>query len=170
VENPEIDNAGAAARPSIARAFTPPSPARKSEEASVVVLNPPASVAGGYVVPPVSLPDAVRIPPPPVKDASPPPSKQANIGGNLESANLIKRVPPVYPMLAKSMGVQGTVRFRATIGTDGTVHNIQLVSGNPVLVGAASDAVKKWVYRPTLLNGKPVEVTTQIDVNFSLRK
>jgi periplasmic protein TonB len=60
------------------------------------------------------------------------------------------------------------VRFTAIIGKDGTIQNLQLVSGHPMLVAAATEAVKQWVYKPTLLNGEPVEVITQIDVNFTL--
>ena len=80
----------------------------------------------------------------------------------------IKKVTPQYPALAKSARIQGTVRFTAIIGKDGTIQNLQLVSGHPMLVASATEAVKQWVYRPTLLNGEPVEVITQIDVNFTL--
>ena len=90
------------------------------------------------------------------------------VGGNVQSNNLIEKVVPVYPPDAKAARVQGTVRFTATIGKDGRVEDLQLVSGHPLLAAAASDAVKQWVYKPTLLNGNPVEVVTQIDVNFTL--
>jgi protein TonB len=60
------------------------------------------------------------------------------------------------------------VRFTAIIGKDGTIQNLQMLSGHPLLVQSAYDAVKQWVYQPTLLNGEPVEVVTQIDVNFTL--
>ncbi len=86
----------------------------------------------------------------------------------MQAANLIKKVTPVYPPLAKQARIQGTVRFTAIIGKDGTIQNLQMVSGHPMLVPSATDAVKQWVYRPTLLNGEPVEVVTQIDVNFTL--
>jgi protein TonB len=62
------------------------------------------------------------------------------------------------------------VKFTATIAKNGTIQNLQLVGGPPVLVPAASDAVRQWIYRPTLLNGEPVEVITQIDVNFDLKQ
>ncbi|HBY59718.1 MAG TPA: energy transducer TonB, partial [Solibacterales bacterium] len=62
----------------------------------------------------------------------------------------------------------GTVRFNAIIGRDGTIQNLTVVSGHPLLVPSALEAVKQWVYQPTLLNGEPVEVITQIDVNFTL--
>ena len=86
----------------------------------------------------------------------------------MQAANLVRKVTPVYPPLAKQARIQGTVRFTAVIGKDGTIQNLQLVSGHPLLVAAAQEAVKQWVYKPTLLNGEPVEVVTQIDVNFTL--
>jgi protein TonB len=106
-------------------------------------------------------------PPPPVK-AVETRKEPLRVGGNVQAANLIRRVTPQYPALAKSARIQGTVRFTAIIGKDGTIQNLQLVSGHPMLVPAATEAVKQWVYKPTLLNGEPVEVITQIDVNFTL--
>ena len=82
--------------------------------------------------------------------------------------SLITKVEPVYPPLARQARVQGTVRFTAIIGKDGRVQNLQLVSGPPLLVVAAQEAVKQWVYKPTLFNGEAVEVVTRVDVNFVL--
>lgn len=96
------------------------------------------------------------------------PAVRIRVGGNVQAANLIRKVTPVYPPLAKQAQVQGTVRFSIIIGKDGFVQNVQLVSGHPLLVPASIEAVKQWVYKPTLLNGKPVEVITQADVNFTL--
>lgn len=90
------------------------------------------------------------------------------VGGNVQAAKLVKQPAPVYPPLAKQARIQGTVRYEATVGADGNVKNLQLTGGHPLLVPAATDAVKQWVYQTTLLNGKPVEVLTQIDVNFTL--
>ena len=80
----------------------------------------------------------------------------------------VKKVTPPYPPLAKQARIQGAVRFTAIIGKDGTIQNLNLISGHPLLVAAAQEAVKQWVYKPTLLNSEPVEVITQIDVNFTL--
>jgi len=99
---------------------------------------------------------------------SPPPPQQILVETNLQAANLIKKVVPVYPGLAKSAGIQGIVKFTAVIGKDGKIQNLKVISGPTPLVEAASDAVKRWVYRPTLLNGQPVEVITQINVNFTI--
>jgi protein TonB len=90
------------------------------------------------------------------------------VGGNVQAVNLINKITPMYPPLAKQARIQGTVRFNATIAKDGTVKNLEIVSGHPLLAEAAQEAVKQWVYKPTLLNGQPVEVETQIDVNFTL--
>jgi protein TonB len=90
------------------------------------------------------------------------------VGGNVQQAMLIRQPKPVYPPLAKQARIQGVVRLNAIIGKDGTIQNLQVATGHPLLVPAALDAVKQWVYKPTLLNGEPVEVITQIDVNFTL--
>jgi TonB family protein len=98
----------------------------------------------------------------------PPPVGAVKLGANVAAANIVTKVVPTYPELAKAAGVQGDVQFQALIGTDGTVQNLHLLSGPPLLVQAAMKAVQQWVYKPTLLNGQPVQVSTTIDVNFSL--
>ena len=70
--------------------------------------------------------------------------------------------------MAKQARIQGTVRFEAVIAKDGTIQQLRLVSGHPLLIPSAQEAVKQWVYQPTQLNGEPVEVATTIDVNFTL--
>jgi len=74
----------------------------------------------------------------------------------------------VYPDAARDARIQGVVKFTAIIDKDGRVANLQVNSGHPLLIPAAIDAVKQWRYRPTLLNGDPVEVRTDVDVNFTL--
>ena len=104
-------------------------------------------------------------PPPVVKSRANGPLR---MGGNVAEANLIYRVNPVYPALAKSARIQGTVEFSAIISKDGRVENLKLISGHPLLVNAARDAILQWRYRPTRLNGEPVEVMTTITVHFRL--
>ena len=82
--------------------------------------------------------------------------------------NLIYKVPPIYPAIAKSARVQGPVVLRAVISRTGTIENLQVLSGHPLLVRAAVEAVQQWRYRPYILNGEPVEVETQVIVNFLL--
>ncbi len=108
-------------------------------------------------------------PPPPIKEAPKPTTPQRiRVGGNVQQANLTRKVTPQYPPLAKQARIQGTVKFTAVIGKDGSIQNLQLVSGHPLFVEAARQAVAQWQYKPTLLNGEPVEVVTTIDVNFTL--
>jgi protein TonB len=104
-------------------------------------------------------------PPPPPKAAAP---KRIRVGGQVESAKLIFQPRPEYPPLAKMARIQGTVRLEAVISKDGTIQDLKVVSGHPLLVKAALEAVQRWRYQPTLLNGEPVEVVTEIDVNFTL--
>jgi protein TonB len=81
---------------------------------------------------------------------------------------LIRKVTPTYPQLAKQARIQGSVVLQAEISKDGTIQNLQLISGHPMLAPAAIEAVKQWRYKPYLLNGEPVAVETQVVVNFSL--
>jgi protein TonB len=127
----------------------------------------PGGVIGGIIS---SVPTAAPPPPPPPvkQEVKPQAPRRITVGGNVQQAMLIYQPKPVYPPLAKQARIQGTVRFTAIIGRDGTIQNLTLVSGHPLLVQAATEAVKQWRYKPTLLNGEPVEVVTQIDVNFTL--
>jgi protein TonB len=123
-------------------------------------------VIGGIIS---SVPQAPPPPPPAKQEAKPAVVQRIRVGGNVQQARLIHQPRPVYPPLARQARVSGVVRFNAIIGVDGRIQNLTLVSGHPLLVKAAEDAVKQWVYEPTLLNGEPVEVVTQIDVNFTLQ-
>ncbi len=92
------------------------------------------------------------------------------VGGNVQQAKLLVKVQPIYPPEAKAQGIQGIVVLDATLGKDGKVENLQVASGDPILAAAAIEAVRRWQYETTLLNGDPVEVVTQIQVNFTLAK
>jgi TonB family protein len=87
-----------------------------------------------------------------------------------QGAKLIKKVEPAYPPLARQTRISGTVRLHAIIGKDGAVQEVEVVSGHPLLIQAAMNAVKQWVYQPTLLDGKPVKVDTTVDVIFALNQ
>jgi protein TonB len=82
--------------------------------------------------------------------------------------SLIRRVEPAYPQLAKNARIQGPVVLAAVISKAGTIEDLRVISGHPMLVKAAIDAVSQWRYRPYILNGDAVEVDTQITVNFTL--
>jgi protein TonB len=86
----------------------------------------------------------------------------------VQAAKILNQVEPVYPRLAASARISGTVRLKAVISKDGHIENLSLISGHPLLVQAAMDAVRQWTYQPTVLNGNKVEVDTEIDVNFQL--
>jgi len=107
-------------------------------------------------------PNAVVPPPPPTPSVHPP---RVSL---IMEGNLIQRVQPQYPMLARQARIQGTVVLRALITREGKIANLQLISGHPLLVQAAMDAVMQWRYRPYYLNNEPVEVETQVTVNFIL--
>ena len=108
-------------------------------------------------------------PPPP-----PPPPPPASAGERLRVAagvsqgNLLQQVPPEYPPLAREARIQGLVLLETIIGRDGRVQSARILTGHPLLAPAAADAVLQWVYRPTLLNGQPVEIVTTVSVTFSL--
>ncbi len=97
-----------------------------------------------------------------------PPDKPHQVGGDVQSAKLIRKVVPAYPPLARQARVSGTVRLSGVIAKDGTIEQLEVLSGNPLLVPAALAAVKQWLYQPTFLNGQPVEVIAPIDVIFTL--
>jgi TonB family protein len=101
-----------------------------------------------------------------MKDAAAP--ERIRVGGNVQQARLIRQPRPLYPPEAKQARIQGVVKLSAIIGKDGTIQQLEVVSGHPMLVPAALEAVKQWVYQITLLNAAPVEVATQIDINFTL--
>ena len=81
---------------------------------------------------------------------------------------LIKRVQPVYPQTARNMRMEGAVTLEATIDKEGRIANVTVLKGEPVLAQAASNAVRQWRYKPYTLDGQPVEIQTQITVNFKL--
>ncbi len=89
---------------------------------------------------------------------------------NVTPAVLIKKVAPEYPKKVRKQHIEGTVRFHAIIAQDGTIKNLEVLSGDALLVDAALKAVRQWRYQPTQINGKPVEIDTTIDVVFALNK
>lgn len=113
----------------------------------------PGGVVGGVVG---GLPDA------------PPPQQAVRVGGQIKEPKKLKNINPVYPDIAKQARVQGVVILECTISPQGKVTDVKLLRGIPLLDQAAIDAVKQWVYTPTLLNGVPVPVIMTVTVNFRL--
>jgi protein TonB len=107
-----------------------------------------------------------------ISSAAPPPKVAApqklRISSGVALGNKISGADPAYPQMAKIAHVQGDVILQATISKNGTITNLRAVSGHPILIQAAMDAVKEWRYRPYLLNGEPVEVETTITVKFHM--
>ena len=97
------------------------------------------------------------------------PPRRIRRGGRVQEALLIQRVPPVYPREAVEQAIAGLVVLEAIIGIDGSIHEIKVVSGDPLLAASTVAAVKQWRYRPTELNGTAVEVITRIEVTFKLQ-
>ena len=132
--------------------------------------NPPAhgtvgSVPGG--IPPDQaggIVDAVD-----ARDPQAPAPKRVRVSQGTEEALSLKKVPPEYPQEARDDRIQGSVVLKVIVDKQGNVANIELISGHPVLAPAAIKAVKQWMYMPYLLNQQPVEVETQVTVNFTLR-
>lgn len=104
---------------------------------------------------------------PPVTQRSPAEPKRIRVS-SLDPARLIHFVEPVFPQIAKSARIEGTVELRAVIGTDGRVRQLDIVSGHPLLRKAAIDAVRQWIYKPPVLNGESVEIVAPIAVVFRL--
>jgi protein TonB len=121
-------------------------------------------LGGGDVLGGLAGGSTAAVPPPP-KPVGP---SRVKLGGNVVEAKIVNRPNPIYPALARQARITGVVVLHAIISKDGTVSQLEVVSGHPLLVQAALDAVKQWRYMPTLLNGDPVEVDTTIQVTFQL--
>ena len=139
------------------------------QRAEGVIVGVPGGVPNGYPGGVLNGAGFAETPPPPPLPATKPrqPTK-IHLGGVVEAAKLIFGPKPAYPPLAMVARVQGAVRLEAVIARDGTVEHLKVLEGHPLLVNAATDAVSRWRYQPTLLNGEPVEVETEVVVNFIL--
>lgn len=148
--------------PEVTAAEAPPAFANNSEPGVPGGTGAPSTLAQIIRTPITVEPKAQIV------EAPRSPAKPVPIGGDVQAAKLIRQVVPVYPPLARQARVSGTVRLIGVIARDGTIQQLQVVSGHPLLIGAAMDAVRQWIYRPTLLNGQAVEVIAPIDVIFNL--
>src|SRR5437867_309425 len=123
-------------------------------------------IIGAVVIIPLMAADILPTPPPP---PPPPPAAPVRVGGNIRAPQKTKDVKPTYPAIAQSARVQGVVIIEATIGPTGLVQEAKVLRSIPLLDAAALDAVKQWVFTPTLLNGVPVPVIMTVTVNFTLQ-
>jgi periplasmic protein TonB len=144
-------------------------PDGSTDLSSLAGLGPPGGATGipgslGQYVPPAPPPPKAPV----AKRADVAPPAPLRVSKGVQEAKLIRRVMPVYPVIAREARISGTVELLAVVGRDGTIEKLQVISGHPLLVQAALDAVRQWVYRPTLLNGEPVAVMAPIFVRFTL--
>jgi len=127
------------------------------------------ALSGSTSIPGLLLNGITQMPPKPSRPEKRPALREPlRVSSGVQQANLIYAPKPTYPQLAKAARVQGTIKLQAIIAVDGSIKNLRLISGPPLLANAALDAVRRWQYKPTMLNGSPVEVITEIDVNFTL--
>jgi protein TonB len=152
--------------------------------ARTAYVDEPASPAAGFAPPLATSNAGMRdflnrqteaapplLPPTPPPQPPPPPFVKVSLFrvSHMEPADLVYRVNPVYPILARQAGVQGVVVLEAVISKEGAIESLRVVSGHPLLAQSAIDAVKQWRYRPLKLNLEPVEVVTTVTVTFALR-
>lgn len=153
----------------------PPSATNVSYDGPVIPGGMPYSGPGSTTGIPASI---GTVPGPPVAEGKPKvleakpvevaKAEPMRVSGGVQEARILNRVIPVYPALAKQARVQGVVELVGVIGRDGRVQQLRVLSGHPLLIPAAVEAVKQWTYRPTLLSGEPVEVVAPISVRFNL--
>ena len=165
----------ATTRPAFQR---PPLQAPTTVPAHIDMTPDAPAPSSGFVSVPTGLSElagiqkAIPLPSPPpapvVKPQAPVTAGPVHVGGVVQSSKLVFGPRPAYPHTALITRTQGTVRIQAVIGRDGSISNLRVLSGHPLLVEAARQAVEQWRYQPTLLNGEPVEVITEIDVNFTI--
>jgi len=147
------------------------------EEADASVPKAPLSEANSSVPEPSAVLSAV----PSAASSSPSPSAGTaaaptprpdvpplRIAGGIQAGKILTHPAPIYPAVARTASIQGLVRLEAVITKDGTVRDLKVLSGNPMLAEAARDAVRRWRYQPAKLDGEPIEVRTDIDVDFKL--
>ena len=115
-------------------------------------------VLGGIIGSTAKVPDVAHVPV----------ATRIRISQGVSRGLLVSRVEPLYPAMAKTARVQGQVVLQAIISREGTIENLRVISGHPMLIQSAIEAVKQWRYKPYLLNGEPVEVETEILVDFRL--
>lgn len=132
----------------------------------------PFANSPGNDIPAVPCPNCIDIPTagPRAPTVNEPRRQKPLLVTRIDPAMLVHRVEPVYPTLARQLGRAGHVELRAVIATDGTIQSLQVVSGDPLFYQSAMDAVRQWRYRPTVLNGEPVEIDTFITVIYNINR
>jgi protein TonB len=172
--DPSVPNLEPAVAPIPAKKFDASSlttrlrPARGSDVSDAAAIDAPAAgIPGANFSGAAPAPFAASSAPPrPVPSATPTAGSSTGSGGQIREATVVYKKAPAYPQMARQMGAKGEVILSATVGTDGRVKSVKVLKGHPLLVKAATDAVMQWIYRPTLLNGQPVQNDVRITLNF----
>jgi protein TonB len=136
-------------------------------------LEQPIPDVGAGEIPTVPCPSCMNIPttgPQRPTVIEPAKERRRMVQTHIDPAMLVHRVEPVYPVLPRQIGRSGRVELRAVIATDGTIQSLQVVSGDPLFYQSALEAVRQWRYRPTVLNGEPVEIDTFITVIYNMNR
>ena len=156
--------------PQLARVHRVGTPLASASAFALVIFMASAAFAQGQTSSPQGTPASQSSAPEPSsqRSADAETTRSVRVGGNVAQASLMYQVAPVYPPLAKSAHVSGTVLLHCIIGTDGTVQDLEYVSGPPLLMKSAMDAVRQWRYKPTLINSNAVQVDTTVSVVFTL--
>jgi len=162
----------------IAPVRIPRSPAIINDETPPIIPGSALLASGAgpatYGIDPTNLLSRNAPPPPEQKRATvvtpAMPHAPVRVTSTVQEAKRIVFVKPSYPELARTIRLSGTVELLGVIATDGTIQSLRVVSGHPILVKAAVDAVRQWRYSPTVLNGQPVEVIAPITVTFTLQQ
>jgi len=168
--------------PKLASTYMPTStgitaPVHKTQEAPPPPAGTTSGVVGGVSGGMVGgvpggvineLLSSARSVPVPAKTPDPAPVKRVRLASRVVEANLIRDIPPQYPAEAGRARIEGTVVLMAVISMDGSVKDVRVESGLPILAQAAIEAVKQWRYKPYLVDGEPVEVDSRITINFTL--
>jgi protein TonB len=144
-------------------------PARESDIPEAAAIDAPsAGLPGANSSSAAPTPFAASSAPPrPLPPPGAPTAAGLNSpGGQIREATVVYKKAPDYPTMARQMGAKGEVVLSATVGTDGRVKSVKVIKGHPLLVKAASEAVMQWIYRPTLLNGQPVQNDVRITLTF----
>jgi len=143
---------------------------RNTSDSPISPIEPPEIVGSTEGTGPGNHLNIVDTRPQPLRPAEPVHEKKRIRETSIDPAMLIRRVEPVYPPLPKQLHRGGRVELRAVIATDGTIQSLEVVSGDPLFVQSALDAVRQWRYRPTYLNGQPVEIDTFITVIYNVNQ
>jgi protein TonB len=169
--DPSVPEQQPAVAPTPARKFDTSSlatrlrPARESDVPDAPAIDAPAAgIPGASLSGAAPAPFGVSSVPP--RSPATPSASPGTTGGQIREAMVVYKKAPDYPIVARQVGARGEVVLTATVGTDGRVKAVKVVKGHPLLVKAATDAVMQWIYRPTLLNGQPVQNDVRITLNF----